>query len=729
MTSRVNYARVVLAGNPNAGKTTLFNALTGSSARVANYPGVTVETLEGQLSLARGIKARVIDLPGTYSLAAASLDEQIAVDQILPTSGPSPDAVIVVVDATQLERNLYLALQIIETGVPVIVALTMNDRLDAQQVTLDTADLERQLRVPVVAVAAHRRGTGSLAACIDEVLRARSTSEAAPLVLSNASEGLVGELEHAVRTEWPHLGSSQVRARALFLLLSVDAEDVETSVPSRLRAALHGVWRKAEHAGVDLVTDIVAARYRRIDDIVDQVRTPTRSGRLRHPAAGQLDRLLTHPVAGVALFVVVMWLVFESLFAWSEPLMDGIELGLSALQRVVYAALPSGLFADLLAEGVIAGVGNVVVFVPQIAILFLLITLLEDVGYLARVAFLIDRLMAKVGLHGKAFVPLLSGYACAVPAVMATRTIESRRDRFVVMLSLPLMSCSARLPVYGLMIATVFATNHRLGGVISTGSALLFAMYGLSLVAALGAASVLRRTVFRGPAPGLVLELPAYRRPVVANVVRATWRRVRSFLVDAGTIILAISILLWGLLNFPRADGAQPHDVFGEPPGRMATAEHSGEQRRVDAAMAQRQLAHSFAGRLGRMMEPALEPLGFDWRISVGIIGSFAAREVLVSTLGMIFGVGADAEDADGLLRERLQQATRSDGSQLFTPLTGLSLMVFFVFAAQCMSTLAVVRRESGSWKWPVMMFTYMTVLAYVASFITYQGGRLLGFA
>jgi ferrous iron transport protein B len=370
---------------------------------------------------------------------------------------------------------------------------------------------------------------------------------------------------------------------------------------------------------------------------------------------------------------------------------------------------------------VVAGVGNVLVFVPQIALLFVFIGLLEDSGYLARVAFVIDRLMARVGLHGKAFVPMLSGYACAIPAVMATRTIDSRRDRLLTMLVVPLTSCSARLPVYVLMIGTLFAHRPRVLGVFDFGAVVLFLTYFLSATAAVGAAAVLRRTMLRGPRPTMVLELPPYRLPVWRNLALNVWQKVRSFLVTAGSIILALSIVLWALLSFPRDHAAEARFAAARAAAPTETA-----RAEIDSLAEGAQLRHSIAGRLGHAFEPAIAPLGFDWRIGIGLLGAFAAREVFVSTMGLVFDVGKDDENTQPL-RTALQEARRPDGAKLMTPLVGVSLMIFFVFACQCMSTIAVVRRESGSWKWPLFMFGYMSGLAYVASFIVYQGGKLLG--
>jgi ferrous iron transport protein B len=415
----------------------------------------------------------------------------------------------------------------------------------------------------------------------------------------------------------------------------------------------------------------------------------------------RIDAVLTHRVAGIVVFALVMLTLFQALFSWSEPAIAFIERLVALAQGGVSAALPAGPLHDLLVDGVIAGVGNVIVFVPQIGLLFLFIGVMEDAGYLARVAFVIDRVMGSVGLHGKSFVPMLSGFSCAVPAVMATRTLENRTDRLLTMMVLPLMSCSARLPIYVLVIATVFGPAARSGGLISAGAVALFAMYALSVAAALTAAAVLRRTVLRGPRPTLLLELPPYRWPVAGVLARATWRQVRSFLVDAGTIILALTIVMWALLNYPK-----PSD------------------RRADVGA---QVRTSVAGRLGHLMEPALEPLGLDWRVGIGILGAFSAREVFVSTLGIVFDI-SDADETNQPLRDKLGSATKADGTRLFTPASGLALMVFFVLACQCMSTVAVVRRESGSWRWPLFMFGYQTVLAYVCALGVYQVARALGF-
>jgi ferrous iron transport protein B len=720
---------ILVAGNPNSGKSTLFNALSGARAKVSNYPGVTVARMSSETRLDGLGVVELVDLPGTYSLAARSQDEQVAVDAILGLSSPRPDAVIVVADATALARSLYLVNEIIETGVPVVLALSMMDEARAQQIDVDLDSLRAALGAEVVSVVAPRGEgleavRGAVARVVSKPPQQRQAAHLPP-----AAERAVTELVPHVAEAWPHLTPSGRRAFAVWLLLSIDEDLSHSGVAAIPPAITHEVARVRRQASLsvrELDHEIIASRYRQVDAVV--------AAAVKSHAAGppsltsRLDAILTHRVWGVAAFMAVMLGLFQALFSWAEPAIGLIELGVTQIQRVVTSAMPGGPLRDLLVDGVIAGVGNVVVFVPQIALLFLFIGLMEDLGYLARVAFVIDRVMGRVGLHGKSFVPMLSGFSCAVPAIMATRTLENRTDRMLTMMVLPLMSCSARLPIYLLVIATVFAGTQPVFGLVSAGAVVLFAMYFLSVVAALAAAAVLRRTVLRGPKPTLLLELPPYRLPVPRVLLRSTWQQVRSFLVDAGTIILALTIVLWALLNYPRTPVAPPADA---PAYRSLDAETGPSQaiaRHTTGNQRGEQLRHSIAGRFGRALEPVLEPLGFDWRIGVGIFGAFAAREVFVSTMGIVFDID-DADEENVTLRQALRSARRRDGSPLMTPLTGVSLMVFFVLACQCMSTLAVVRRETGSWGWPLFMFGYQTTLAYAAAFAVYQSGRAIGWS
>jgi len=721
VSGRAASGQVLIAGNPNCGKSTLFNALSGGSAHVGNYPGVTVDRATARVQLgAKDIE--LVDVPGMYSLTAGSPEEQLAVNALLEGN---TRAVICVVDATTLERGLYLALQLIESGVPVVVALNMMDAAERLGFRIDTERLSQLFGAPVIPVVATKRvGLDALRAALERQLGPAGGEHALDVSYPLTLEANVDDLIPAIARWRPATARRQLRVFALWCLLSL-GDDSLRDVPEAVRKAVDDVRAAAGAEGRDLDLEIISARYAWIDAALTEA-CSVQMG--RPPLSERIDRVLTHPVAGLLAFAVVMFGIFEALFAGAEPFIGAIERLTALMQAQAQVLLPAGVLQDLVVEGIIAGVGNVIVFAPQILMLFLFIGFLEDSGYLARVAFVIDRVMKGVGLHGKAFVPLLSGFACAVPAVMATRTIERRRDRLVTMLALPLMSCSARLPVYILVVGTVFAGQSF--GWFSAGAIALFSMYTLSVLVTLAAAAVIRRTVLPGPAPTFVLEMPPYRWPSARILWINAWRRLRIFLVDAGTIILAMTILLWALLSFPKSAGVTEHyAVERERVEQMALsdAEKAETLQSLDAREASEQLANSLGGRFGHAIEPALRPIGFDWQIGVGIIGAFAAREVFISTLGVVFGIG-EADEQNKPLREALRDARHADGTPVMTPLSGISLMVFFLLACQCMSTIAVVRRESGSWKWPVFLFSYMTVLAYVASLAVYQGGRLLGY-
>ncbi|HEX8029281.1 MAG TPA: ferrous iron transport protein B [Vicinamibacterales bacterium] len=721
-------AIVLVAGNPNSGKSTLFNALSGSRTRVANYPGVTIDRRSATLTLDAG-PIELTDLPGTYSLAARSAEEQIAVQSLLGRGVKRPDAIVVVVDATALARALYLTLEILEIGRPVVIALNMTDEAQRGGITVRADELARLTGARVVPTVASR---GDGVHEIREAISAAIADHRPPPVPETAQPELlktdIAELESRILQDRLLEDPREARAWAQWLLLSLDHDGADelAAIPAAARELVRQIHRRAAQSGRDLDLEIISSRYRVVDRWMEQVCvTPPER---RRSVTDRIDAVLTHRVGGVIVFALAMMIVFQALFSWSEPAIAAIEDAVAAIQALVTAAMPAGPLTSLLVDGVIAGVGNVVVFVPQIALLFLFIGLLEDLGYLARAAFVIDRVMRAVGLHGRAFVPMLSGFSCAIPAVMATRTLESRTDRLLTMMVLPLTSCSARLPVYVLVTATVFAPGTRVGW-LSAGAIALFAMYALSLVAALVAAAVLRRTVLKGPVPTLVLELPPYRMPSFSVLLRGVWQRVKVFLTDAGTVILALTIILWALLSYPK----DPAVVAEAAAGRAAVAAQTLPSEERDARIAEidsrengAQLRYSAAGRLGHLIEPAIAPLGFDWRIGVGVLGAFAAREVFVGTLGVVFDIG-DADETNEPLREKLRAATWPDGRLLFTPLAGVSLMVFFVLACQCMSTVAVVKRESGGWRWPLFMVAYMTLLAYSASLLVYQVGSALG--
>jgi len=687
---------VALAGNPNVGKTSLFNVLTGSRHYVANYPGATVERREGDvLAKYAGERAiRVVDLPGTYSLTALAEDEAVAFRLLAGIDGPKPDAVLLVLDASNLARNLYLAVQIQELGLPFVVALNMIDVAATAGLPTDAATLSHHLGVPVVPTIA-RTGTG--AAELTRALLGLTGKPVKPTFVEPPPTAAT------LRSVLEQLSETMDPAKARWAITCAAADTLEIAGTSeadarRILAAGSAKCRTAAH-------ELITCRYARVDELLHAC---GHADAVRHEApvmsaSTQVDRILTHRIFGLLTFVSVMALVFVAIFSWAEPLMKLIEAAVAIITSGVTAALPPGLFTDLLTEGVIAGVGNVLVFLPQIALLFLFIGLLEDTGYLARAAFLLDRLMWRLGLHGRAFIPLLSGYACAIPAILGTRTISSWRDRLVTILMIPYMSCSARLPIYALVIGALFVSpDPWISESVDRGLVLL-AMYLLSTVSALLAGFIYKRTILRSPTPPLVLELPPYRIPRLRNIGLQVYERSRDFVSNAGTMILACTIVLWALLSFPRE----------------ATHAGAGQPTRI---------AESYGGRAARALEPVLQPIGQDWRIGVGIIGSFAAREVLVSTLGLVYGMEADDDDPVELRRAMREDIDPDTGRHRHTPLSGLALMVFFVYACQCMSTLAVVRRETRSWGWPVFMFVSMTSIAYLAALIVYQGGRWLGF-
>jgi len=725
MTSAIRSAtsnkRVAIAGNPNTGKTTLFNELTGARGKVGNYPGVTVERHFAALELEGHGEVLLMDVPGTYSLSARSHEEQLAIQAVAGLHPlERPDLVVCVVDSTQCVRNLYLVLQLVELGLPLIVALNMSDRLEETGQTLDARALAQELGVPCVPIVAARgRGLDELKREMARVLadprRGRATWRWAP------DDPLLEADMRAVARELPSEmtdgDAARERALALWALLSVDETD-ELQIPASLRAVVLRKRKLAEASKRNLDEEIIRGRYDWLDA---RAKLFLRESAARASVTDRIDRVLLHPALGFAIFLALMTVVFQALFAGADPVIGWIETFFAWLGRGVAGLLPAGLFADLVANGLIAGVGSVLVFLPQILLLFLFLGILEDTGYMARVAFLMDRVMKVLGLHGRAFVPMLSGYACAVPAILATRTMERQRDRLLTMLVVPLMTCSARLPVYGLLIAAVVPVNGSgplAGSGPFTQGLLLAGMYLFSTVIALLAAAVLGRTVLKGPRVPLLLEMPPYRVPHWASVVRMMWEKSSVFMKEAGTVILACTVAMWVLLSFPRQ--SEPTTPAGIPSEIRPVAEASQDEAAAT-------LQQSYGGRLGRAIEPALAPLGFDWKIGIGLIGAFAAREVFVSTMAVVYGLEG-ADESSTALRERLRTETRSDGSKLFTPLVCLSLMVFFALSCQCMSTLAVVRRETRSWRWPSFLFAYMTVLAWIASFAVYQGGRLLGF-
>ncbi len=668
-----------MIGNPNAGKTTLFNALTGLRAKTANFPGTTVERRVGRVTLG-GHAVQLTDLPGLYSLAAATPEEKIARNVLLgqiaattagkndsskPGNLPGPGAtgvVILILDATNLERNLYLASQVLELNLPTVVALNMTDLAKRQGIEIDADQLGCQLGCPVVPIVARsREGVEQLRYEVETLIELPSEAAGRPR-LSLASDDACG-CQHAARYQWAQRVVSQcVKGQSIAQAATTES----------------------------------------------------------------IDRVLTHPVIGVGAFLGVMLGMFAMIFWLAQYPMEWIDGLFSGAGGVVSSVVPEGPVRSLLVEGVIGGVGGMLVFLPQICILFFFLSLLEDTGYLARAAFVMDRVMGRVGLPGKAFVPLLSSHACAIPGIMATRVIENRRDRLVTILVAPLMTCSARIPVYAMVTALLFPTEPFKAAMLFTGA------YSLGIVAALAMAFVFKHTILKGRSEPLVLELPSYKVPSLRNALTTAIDRAMVFVRKAGTVILAISIVLWWLATYPTSEPSSQAVAMQEVAVAMQ------EQGNVDAAdelnaqaeqiINRHALANSAIGRLGRVIEPAIAPLGFDWQIGIGLISSFAAREVIVSTLAVVYGVGSDAADENpDSLYDTLRSSTRSDGSPVFTTATCLSLLVFYVLAMQCLPTQAVTKRETNSWKWPIFQLLYMTALAYTASLVTYQLAIALG--
>ncbi len=739
--------RVAVLGNPNVGKTSLFNALTGHSGRVGNYPGITVERLVGQLELDEGMKVELVDVPGTYTLNARSDDERVAIAELLGFAakgrsaqqqappadrGEGPDAAIVVLRYATLQRGLYFLMQVQELGLPVLAVVNMLDEARAKGCQVQLESLKERFQMPFVGTVANTgEGMEQLKTRLAELL-AGDRPESAHTWHWEPSAHLAEHLDEIAETLGPALAGDTLwrrRAFALWCLMSLpDQDDEEPSslleLPSSLRERTLAV-RQAMHAeGHDLDLEVTQARYRHIDADIERYGWKDTSPN-RRDLTQTIDGVLTHPLWGGLVFLITMALIFAALFDWAQPLVDGVNWLFATAAKGAQAALPPGILTDLLKNGVLAGVGSVLSFLPQILLLFFFIALLEGTGYMARVAFMTDRLMQRLGLHGGALVPLVSGFACAVPAVMATRTIERRRDRLLTIMALPLISCSARLPVYTLIIAALFPSTKRVLGPLSLGMLMMLGVYLFSTLLALAAVAVLGRTVLKGrPAP-LLLELPPYRWPSLRTVASVLAHRCKVFVKTAGTVILAATIVLWVLLSFP---GHPASADYRERIAAATRAKQTKEALRLSRELRAKQLAHSYAGRLGKAIEPAIAPLGFDWQIGVGLIGAFAAREVFVSTMGLIYGVG-EADEKSNLLRAAIKAQRRSDGQPLYTPLVGLSLIVFFMIAMQCLSTMAVVRQESGAWRWALFQLAYLSALAYLAALAVYQLGRALGYS
>jgi ferrous iron transport protein B len=727
LTPKTGPKRIAVAGNPNSGKTTLFNALTGLRHRVGNYPGVTVEKREGLLA---GGAAVLIDLPGTYALSARSPDEEVARDVLLGRieGTQRPDGVLLVLDASNLERNLYLASQIIEFGMPVVIACNMMDVAAEHGMVIDCESLAAEIGVPVIpAVADRGRGIDDIRAALENLNGRRPPSRTWPLPA--IFEGAIARAAAAMARSGVTPAHAAPGSALLWLCDYVSGETAGRCSAEKLLARLPATNADELRAAAadlqqhcnDAVSTAIEARYSWISEVARRVRsakpkTDRGKGQARADAANRIDAVLTHRVFGPLVFAAVVFLVFVSIFAGAEPLMHGIDGGRATFGRWVGSMFTEGPLRSLVVDGIITGVGAVVIFFPQICLLFLFVAILEDSGYMARAAFIMDRLMSCVGLHGRSFIPLISCYACAVPGIMATRSIENKRDRFTTILVAPLMSCSARLPVYLVLISAIFGQRTWLKAVT------MFSLYLLGTVMALLMARLFKKTILAGPRPTFIMELPRYHVPRPLSVLRVMWDRSKLFLSNAGTLIFAGCVIVWALSYFPHTSEA---NLSPQTKARIAALGDGQSGARASLIAAER-LHRSYLGRLGRAVEPAIKPLGYDWRIGVGILSSFTAREVFVGTMGITFAIG-QANEHSTALREQLAAATWPDGRRLLTPLVGVGLMVFYVLACQCISTLATVRKETNSLRWPIFLFTYTLAMAYIGALLVYQVGTALG--
>ena len=666
--------RVALAGNPNCGKTSLFNILSGSNYKVANYPGVTVEKKTAKLSL-KGLSEPVelFDLPGIYSLSSTSIDEQIATRALITKPEERPHLIVCVIDAANLERNLFLVTQLIDLGIPMIIALNMIDLAAKNGITVYEQLLSQLLDLPVIPIVA-KKGIG-----LEALKESISVSLQTPKVSKKA---FVWCKDQSVLETAQNL-SHQDGASKGFMLLCEAVHAKEKKLIEDVASARISL----EKRGVDSLAYEATNRYAFCADVAKKTSIRRTSSSVTF--AKKLDQVLTHKIWGSLIFIGLMAFIFQAIFTWSKYPTEFIEFGMHSLATFVATILPDGQFKSLVIDGIIAGVGSVLVFVPQIAMLFFFLGLLEDSGYLSRAAFLMDGIMRKVGLQGRSFIPLLSSFACAIPGIMAARTIPSWADRLATILVAPLMSCSARLPIYTVMIAA-FIPETKIFGIFSLQGFTLLGLYLLGIIGAAFISYILKKTILKREPAFFIMELPSIRRPSTRLVFREVWDRVKVFCQSAGSVILACTVLLWFLSSYPRnMDGAAPH------------------------------LEQSYAGQLGGFIEPSIRPLGFNWEMGIGIIASFAAREVFVSALATIYNVAES--DNDGNTKTLLTTFKEKYASGEITLASALSLMVFYVFACQCMSTLAIVRKETGSIKWVIFLFSYSLFLAYSASFITFK--------
>ena len=687
---------IALLGNPNTGKTSVFNALTGLSQKVGNYPGITVEKKEGICKLDRTTKGHVLDLPGTYSLNASSMDESVVIELLLNRNSKDfPDVAVVVTDVENLKRNLLLFTQVKDLGIPTLLVINMADQMKRKGITLDIPLLEEALDTKIAVVSTReKKGLEELKKMIIDY---RQLSTDATISINTIDEAYFQNLEKIFPNQ------------SLYKLWLVITQDVNFAKLDRKRVSDATDFKTASPSNLKrLQQKETVKRYQFINQVLKQGLNIDREAAT--DLRSRLDRVLIHKFWGYVIFFFILMTIFQSIFSWSSIPQDFIDSSFASLSQILSEKLPAGVFTDLLTQGIVPGLGGIVIFIPQIAFLFLFISILEETGYMSRVVFLMDRGLRRFGLNGKSVIPLISGTACAIPAVMATRNIENWKERLITILVTPFTTCSARLPVYAILIALVIPEGSLLG--LSYKGLMLMFLYLVGFGMALLAAWILSKTLDIQAKSYFVVEMPNYKLPLLKNVGITVWEKTRTFVAEAGKIILAISILLWIMASYgPGKDFNQAEDIVQQ---NYPELNETDLEIKTNAY----KLEHSYIGILGKTIEPVISPLGYDWKIGIALISSFAAREVFVGTLATIYSVESDSEDT---IKNRMASEVRKDGSPLFNLASGISLMLFYAFAMQCMSTLAVVRKETNSWKWPMVQLFGMTLLAYLVAFSTYQ--------
>ena len=687
---------IALLGNPNTGKTSVFNALTGLSQKVGNYPGITVEKKEGICKLDRTTKGHVLDLPGTYSLNASSMDESVVIELLLNRNSKDfPDVAVVVTDVENLKRNLLLFTQVKDLGIPTLLVINMADQMKRKGITLDIPLLQEALDTKIAVVSTReKKGLEELKKMIIDY---RQLSTAATISINSIDEAYFQNLEKIFPNQ------------SLYKLWLVITQDVNFAKLDRKRVSDTTDFKTASPSNLKrLQQKETVKRYQFINQVLKQGLNIDRAAAT--DLRSRFDRVLIHKFWGYVIFFVILMTIFQSIFSWSSIPQDFIDSSFASLSQILSEKLPAGVFTDLLTQGVVPGLGGIVIFIPQIAFLFLFISILEETGYMSRVVFLMDRGLRRFGLNGKSVIPLISGTACAIPAVMATRNIENWKERLITILVTPFTTCSARLPVYAILIALVIPEGSLFG--LSYKGLMLMFLYLVGFGMALLAAWILSKTLDIQAKSYFVVEMPNYKLPLLKNVGITVWEKTRTFVAEAGKIILAISILLWIMASYgPGKDFNQAEQIVQQDYPELNDIDLEIKKNAY-------KLEHSYIGILGKTIEPVISPLGYDWKIGIALISSFAAREVFVGTLATIYSVESDSEDT---IKNRMASEVRKDGSPLFNLASGISLMLFYAFAMQCMSTLAVVRKETNSWKWPMVQLFGMTLLAYLVAFSTYQ--------